>query len=132
MLYAVYCEFGFVGVFTSLEVIQQLVFDLYPDTKFIIYVFSNCIYDDTNNYVWIVYFKNTEIIAYLSQNREDAERALKTLQIIDKAYEDSIDHWKLELNTIPDIVNNILKIHNRYMKEKNNEVINNMDNIIIY
>jgi len=133
MLYIVYCEFGFVGVFSSNNYIVDRLFNRYPDIKFIIYVFSNIEYDSSKEDIWIIYYKDSENVAYVSQDKNEAERVLGILQLINKGYEDPIDHWKTQVNTIPDLIINLLRVSNSAMQDinkKNNVIIDNTNNII--
>jgi hypothetical protein len=132
MLLVVYCEHGFVGVYSSIELVRELVYANYQFITFVTYVFSNAITNVESNEAWVVYYKDSENIAYVSQIKEESEHVMKMLQILKKGYNDSIDYWKTELNTIPDIINNILKTINGIAKDIRKEIVDNTDNIIMY
>jgi hypothetical protein len=132
MLYSVSYSNGIVGVFSSMDKIKECVFDLFPSITFIIQVFKNSENIELiegKHMIWIVMYKNTETVAYITDNKEEANKTVNILDKIGKSYEDSIEYWEQEINIIPDCVFIILDALQNVYK---GAIIDSSDNIIYY
>lgn len=134
MLYCVSYSNGAVGVFSSINKVKELVFDKYPSITFIIQVFkrsSNIQSIDGKHIIWIVMYKNTELFAFASDNKDEAINAVDVLDKIGKSYEDIIEYWEQEIDTISECVESILNSLQKVYGESGT-IIDSSQNIISY
>ena len=109
MLYCVSFSNGVVGVFSSMEMVEKMVFNRFPSIVFITQVYKHSSNIKSNNgSVWIVMYKDTETCAFTSNDREEAVNAVKVFNTIGKAYEDNIDYWEQDIDVISERVESIL------------------------
>lgn len=109
MLYCVSYTNGIVGVFSSIENIKLLVFNKYPSITFIIQAYKNEEEEKNNKTVWVVIYKNIDACAYVSTNKEKAIEISNIINKIGKGYDDDIDYWEQDIDTITDNTKIILK-----------------------
>jgi len=103
MLYCVSYTSGIVGVFSSLEKIKEIVYNKYQSIPFITQVFKNSnnpSYVNDKHIVWCILYKDTEFIANLSDNKNEAINIKNIFNILGKSYDDDITYWELEVDTI--------------------------------
>lgn len=81
--------------------------------------------------VWVVIYRNADTVAFVSDNKEEASKSIKVLNMIGKSYEDDIDFWESKIDKISECVENILDSLQRIYGE-NGVVIDSSDNIIYY
>lgn len=133
MIYCVSHANGTVGAFSSMETIKELVFDIYPSITFIIQVFknsSNITYVDNKHIIWAAIYKNSDTYAYVSDNKEETENAIKIFDKIGKVYEDSIEYFEQEIDIIPECTSNMLNSMQLALGKDLN--IDSSENIIYY
>lgn len=134
MLYCVSYSNGAVGIFSSLDKVKELVFDKYPSITFIVQVFK-CSTEptplDDKNIAWVVMYKDTEAFAYVSDNKNEAVKAIGIFDKIGKAYEEIIEYWEQEVDVISECVDVILSSLQRVYGE-GGTIIDSSENIIYY
>lgn len=104
--YALSCSIGFIGVFNSIEQTRDIV-QLYPSVKFIAHKY--CSAPGDKDVVWVVIYKHTDSVAFVSNDRADAERVHNAYLSVGLVYDDSIDCWRRRVNFISDL--NTEKLH---------------------
>lgn len=130
-LYTVSFSNGVIGVFTSLDIIKEKIFDVYSHVSFIIHSFSI----DSNEqmiYAWILLYKNTEYIAYVSNNKDKIKKYKNVLNCIGQSYNENIEYWEVEINKIVFCVQGLLESLNNAYKETSLQGIDSSLNIIEY
>ena len=125
-LYCVSCSNGIVGVFSSLDKIKELLFEIYPSVFFVIQEFDRKNMESAS--AWIVLYKNTEYIAYASDDKLAAINAITLLNKLGKTYEDDIEYWEQDLDTIASPIKYILDS----IGNVSGVDFNSVDNIICY
>lgn len=132
MLYCVSYPNGVVGVFSSLEKIKELVFDVFPSIVFIIQVYNNSKdiqLIEGKHTIWVIMYKDTETIAYVSDNKDEASNVVNIFNKIGKSYEDIIEYWEQDIDTIPECTYTILE---SLQKVYHGIIVDSSENIIYY
>jgi hypothetical protein len=83
------------------------------------------------NLAWIIMYKSSEMPAYVTDDKKLAEIACKSLNILGKVYEEVIDYYEQEIDTISSVVEVILDSF-QDIYSKNGVQFNSSDNIIYY
>ena len=134
MLYCVSYSNGVVGIFSSKENIQKLVFDKYPSIMFITQIYKNSdnpTLVDEKHVAWLVIYKNSESIAYVSDNKLEAVSAINVLDKIGKAYENNVEYTEQEIDTVCECTTSILDSL-QHVYGESGVLINSSKNIISY
>lgn len=134
MLYCVSYSNGVVGVFSSMDKVTELVLNKYPSITFIIQVFkrSNDIQSvDGKHIAWVILYKDSEAFAYVSDNKDEAHKAISIFDKIGKSYEELIDYMEQEIDVVSECVESILESLQKVYGETG-VVIDSSDNIISY
>jgi hypothetical protein len=97
--YSLSCPVGLVGVFDSIEQVTA-VLQLYPSIKFVAHKYNSS--PGETQYVWVVLYRDVDAVAFVSNDREAAERVHKIYLDINLTYDDSIDYWRRTVNFISD------------------------------
>lgn len=149
MLYCVSYNHGAVGIFSSLEVAKELLFDKYPSITFITQVFKSSDNKSDDNLAWIILYKDNDTYAYVSDNKEEVFNVATIFNKLGKLYEEEIDIMEQEIDVVADCIEAILmSLQNAFgndissINETNssdvasssttNYINNAMDNIIYY
>lgn len=127
MLYAVSFSNGIVGIFSSLEIIKKKVFDKYTHVTFVVQSYKK---DTDSIFAWVVLYKDSENIAYVSNNKDNALKYKDTLNKIGKSYDDNIDYWEIEIDDVITTISSILEHLNSAYKDTSPNGIDSSDNII--
>lgn len=134
MLYCVSCNYGAVGIFSSIDKAKEMIFDVYNSLTFITQVFKNSDEKSKDNLVWIILYKDNDAYAYVSDNKKEVENAVIVFNKIGKLYEEEIDYLEQEIDVVAESITNLLiRIHQAKIK-CNPDLINKSsdDNIIYY
>jgi hypothetical protein len=83
---------GFVGAFPTLAAATQATVQKYSCIPFIVYRFPWAA--GPRGRVWVVLMRSSDAVAFVSNDREEAERVKGIYERVGLAYEDSIDYWE--------------------------------------
>jgi hypothetical protein len=131
MVYAVYSEHGFVGLFSSMDNIRVLLFNSFPHINFVIFNYTHYNFNE-NDKIYILFFRNTDYIYHITNSENEAENYKDMLSLINKAYEDPIYFWEINLDNVSDIIFNILLTTNGALRDQKKPTVNNDNNVITY
>jgi hypothetical protein len=127
--YVVCDSLGFVGAYKEANMVITLR-NKYAPTPFIVHRFRlrPGVQQDE---VWNVLYKANDMVAFASNDREEAKTALEAYNELGLSYEDDIDYWRQPLNKInvsaEERLNSIKKAHEMYMAgtlDQHNEEFN--------
>lgn len=134
MLHCVSYSNGAVGVFSSMEKVNELVLNKYPSITFITQVFrgSTDIQSVEGKHIaWVIMYKDSESFAFVSDNKDEALNAVSIFDKIGRTYEEVIDYWEQEIDVISECVLYILESLQKVYGE-NGVTIDSSENIIRY
>lgn len=128
VLYTVsYCA-GFVGAFNDYTKLKERVLDLWNYNQFLVQKWNKECKDQ--DYVYIIFYKDTEYVAFITASEKEAIDALEKFKNIGSAYDESIKYHKYILNNITsDIHSTITSFNDAYKTHGVCEFTN--DNIIV-
>jgi hypothetical protein len=133
-LYCVSYTNGIIGVFSSMEKVHELVLNCFFSLPFVIQVFKKDTVDNTDtdtDLVWIITYKQSDTVAYVTNNRDKASEAYRTLNVIGKTYEDSLEFCEQKIDTISDVARVVLESFQE-INSKHNIKIDSSSNVINY
>jgi hypothetical protein len=125
-LYAVSYKHGLVGIFRSMEIVKNKLFDVYKHIPFIVQTFKG-----SGDIGWVVFYRDTNHIAYVTDIEEEAIKIDNILNVINVGcdFNDNIKYYQFDVDHIFYISKNILASIND--KQETGD-IDNTNNIIEY
>ena len=89
---------GFIGAFLSLSEAKVTVLNKHPLIPFLVQRFK--LAKTGVETVWIVPYNGSNAIAFASNDRTEAERVQKSLNLVGLTYTDSIDYWEQPIGRV--------------------------------
>lgn len=90
---------GYVGTFLSLEAARAAVLDAFSLVPFIVLQFPVAPGAPLDR-VWVVPYRQTDAVAFVSNSRNEAERVRALYERVGLTYPDSVDYWEQPVGVV--------------------------------
>ena len=91
-------SYGFVGAFKSIGEAKDKVLIKYQLLPFLVQKFP--LNETAGDNVWVIPYRDTNAVAFVSNDRDKALKMQKALQNVNLTYQDSIDYWEQPLGRV--------------------------------
>ena len=129
MIFTVNHSNGFIGVFSSMDEVKKRVLEYWSHLSFFVQQWNRDV-EKNNKDVWVIFYKDTEYVAYVSTNEKDAEDALQKFNNASLVYSESLKYNTFQLNGITENVHNfttsldkMLELHKSIEYDCSNTVV---------